>query len=202
MKFDESLVNNVKVGDWVYGYDTLEELREAIEGDSEDCLYTHLELTEIPDKDGWSYTIYDNKTEDYHVVNYVYPITEFVEETNLNKFIRFLNRSKDFPLYREVVIEKFFELKHRSLLHGPSSREEDLAIDWSYDLQDPDYCKSLKKEMEHLSIERIRYLFSKIDMNARFVFHDENMVLMEIKDSKEVFNAIRDILLKFYNSLA
>lgn len=204
MKFDESLVSKVKVGDLVCFADTLQELREIIESCEECSVYPFNEIEKIPEDPEYfnEYMIYDFKENKHYFAAFAYPITEIVNEPKLHTFLRIINRSQEVYCYREAVIEKFFELKRRGLLHGPSSREEEFAIDWSYDLQDPDYCEKLKEEIEDLSIEKIRYLFSKIDMNARFVFHDENMVLMEIKDSKEVFNAIRDMMLKFYNSLA
>lgn len=199
MKYDESKVNKAKVGDLVYGYDDLDSLKEAIEADDEENICKDIELMGFG---GDGFIIEDAKTETWHSVKYVYPIGEAAGESKLDRFLRILRKSETIINYRPTVIEQFFKLKRRGFIHSPETDLEEIALDWSYDLEEESDCDRIKEEAAGLSIKELAYLFSEIDADNRYVFHDRDMCLRDIVHDIPVFHAVRSLLLKFYESIA
>lgn len=199
MKYDESKVNNAKVGDLVYGYNDLDDLKKAIEADDEETICKDIVLYSRTSN---FFLIEDTKMEALHSVRYVYPIGEAAGESKLDRILRVLRKSESDINYRPAVIEQFFKLKRRGFIHSPATDLEEIALDWSYDLEEESDCDRLEKEAADLSIKEIAFLFSGIDEYGRYVFHDREMCLREIRLDDSVFHAVRNLLVKFYESIA
>lgn len=199
MEYDVSKVNRAKVGDLVYSNNDLNSLRKAIEAVDEENICRDIELMCI----GSDYFIIeDTKMSQWHSVKYVYPIGEAAGESKLDRFLRILRKSETLINYRPTVVEQFFKLKRRGFIHNPETDLEEIALDWSYDLEEESDCDRLEKEVADVSIKEFAFMLSEIDEDSRYVFHDKEMRLRDIVHDIPVFHAVRSLLTKFYESIA
>lgn len=204
MKFKEELVNRANVGDLVYGDNELDKLRDEIEGNDEEYLYKCIEY--LGESAPELHVIYDSKTESIHTVKYVYPISDAVEESNLDKFMRILKHTNEMlnSYYRPVILDQFFKFKKRGLLSADTEAEE-IALDYSYYLEDESESERILKEFDDLyvtkSIINLAYFLSEINADSRYVYHDADMLLRDIDSNSEVYNACRSMMIRFFDKL-
>ena len=198
MKYDATLVNQAKVGDLVYGYDDLNELREAIEGDDEENLCKSVEL--VRNVAGIK-IVYDCKTDSFQRVEYVYPISEAVEESRIERMLRILARSAHDTGYRPLVIEQFFKLKKRGLVTSPKTDDEEIVLDWSYDLEDDEDKENLEKELSELSFFDKAFFLRNVSIGERYFVKTKDNILVNPRRVDEFFYAICNLLTRALDSL-
>lgn len=202
MKYDESKVNNAKVGDLVYAYNSLSELKSAIERERECDINKNIVLRAFNEFREEPYEVYDMETEDTMFFEFVYTVSDIVE-TKTERFLRVLKMSREwfYFQFRKEVCDVFFKFKKRGLITNPTTDYEEKALDWSYDLEDVDDCERFMQELKGKSLREVQLAFISIGSEDRYVFHNENMQLILISIDDDIYLAICNLLTRALDGL-
>ena len=204
MKYDERLLNDAVIGDRVYGYDEKEELIKAIEReDNPREIYTEIVLVEVSDDN--RYRIYDRDSCEYEWVNYIYPVEQFLARKN-TKMQNILDAIDDGTevTYEDAkkIVNLFFKLKSKGLLAGPNTENEEIVLDYSFDLENEEDCERIKEELQCLPIRDKAWFLRKVDCCERFYCKTVDNRLVKIITDDDYYFAVCNLLTRTFDSWA
>lgn len=89
-----------------------------------------------------------------------------------------------------AIIASFFILKNKGLIASPKTEEEEILIDYSYDIKDIDDGKRFLDELQGKDLTDYIYALRSLSSEDRYVFHDRDLYLRSIARNTIYLNAV------------
>ena len=203
MKYEERLLNDAEIGDRVYGFDNKSDLIKAIE-EIKDAADVCTELVLIKSDGDEFHEIYDRETCEYIRVRYVYPIAHLIapKTPKMQRLVKALNDGEDVSYDdAKMIISTFFKMKKRGLVTDPKTDDEEIVLDWSYDLEDDEDKENLEKELSELSFFDKAFFLRNVSLGERYFVKTNDNILVNPRRVDGFFYAICNLLTRALDGL-
>lgn len=177
----------------------IEEIKDAAD------VCTELVLTKCSFEDGEEFhEIYDRETCEYIRVKYVYPIEYLLapKTPKMQRLVKALNDGEDVSYEdAKMIISTFFKMKKRGLATSPKTDDEEIVLDWSYDLEDDEDKENLEKELSELSFFDKAFFLRNVSVGERYFVKTKDNILVNPRRVDEFFYAMCNLLTRALDSL-